>query len=129
MVEKAVQSRPTLCDPTDCSLPGSSVHGILQAGILEWVAMPSSRGFSQPREQIQVSCIAGRFFTIWATREAQNRHIFPYLGNITASQLIKYNFRIMLTQFFFFHVIALFPKQTWIFKHLKHFPITNKWMD
>ena len=55
---------PTLCDPTDCSPPGSSVHGILQARILEWVAMPSSRGSSQPRDRTQVSRIAGRFFTI-----------------------------------------------------------------
>ena len=46
-----------------CSPPGPSVHGTLQARILEWVAMPSSRGFSQPRDQTQVSCIAGRFFT------------------------------------------------------------------
>ena len=64
------QSYPTLCDPMDCSPPGSSLHGILQARILEWVAMPSSRGSSQPRDQIQVSCIAGRFFTIWTSREA-----------------------------------------------------------
>ena len=49
---------PTLCDPMDCSLPGSSVHGILLARILEWVAMPSSRGSSQPRDQTGVSCIA-----------------------------------------------------------------------
>ena len=49
--------------------------GILQARILEWVAMPSSRGFSQPRDQIQVSHIAGRFFTIWANREAQTHNI------------------------------------------------------
>ena len=46
--------------------------GILQARILEWVAMPSSRGSSQPRDWTQVSCVAGRFFTIWASREAQN---------------------------------------------------------
>ena len=45
--------------------------GILQARVLEWVAMPLSRGSTQPRDQTQVSCIAGRFFTIWATREAQ----------------------------------------------------------
>ena len=56
--------------PHDCSLPGSSVHGILQARILEWVAMPSSRGSFQPRDQTQVSLTAGRFFTIWATGEA-----------------------------------------------------------
>ena len=54
-----------------CSLPGSSVHGIFQARILEWVAVPFSKGSSQPRDQTQVSCTAGWFFTIWATREAQ----------------------------------------------------------
>ena len=59
----------TLCDPMDCSSPGSSVHEILQARILEWVAISFSRGSSRPRDQIQVSCIAGRYFTIWATRE------------------------------------------------------------
>ena len=53
-----------------CSLPGSSVHGILQTTILEWVAIPFSRGSSQSRNRTQVSCIAGRFFTVWATRAA-----------------------------------------------------------
>ena len=67
----AWESCPTLCDPRDYSLLGSSVHGILQTGILEWVAMPFSRGSSWSRDQTQVSCIAGRFFTIWATRKAQ----------------------------------------------------------
>ena len=62
----------TLCDPMDCSPPGSSIHGILQARILEWVAISFSRGSSQPRDWTQVSSIAGRFFTIWATREAQS---------------------------------------------------------
>ena len=47
---KVAQSCLTLCDPMDCSPPGSSVHGILQARTLEWVAMPSSRGSSQPRD-------------------------------------------------------------------------------
>ena len=61
------QSCPTLCDPTDYSLPGFSVSGILQARILEWIAIPFSRGSSQPREQTWVSCIAGRFFTVWTT--------------------------------------------------------------
>ena len=56
-------------DPMDCSLPGSSVHGFLQARILKWVAMASSRGSSWPRDQTQVSCIAGRFLTGWATRK------------------------------------------------------------
>ena len=65
---------PTLCDPMDCNPPGFSVHGILQARILEWVAI--SRGFSpprassRPRDWTQVSCIAGGFFTSWATMGA-----------------------------------------------------------
>ena len=63
---KVAQSCPTLCDPMDYL-----VHGILQARILEWVAFPLSRGSSQPRNQTQVSHIAGGFFTSWATREAQ----------------------------------------------------------
>ena len=64
------QSCPTLCNPMDCSPPGSSVHGILQERLVQWVAIPFSKGSSWPRDQTQVSCIAGRFFTIWTTREA-----------------------------------------------------------
>ena len=60
---------PTLSNPMDCSLPGSSVHGILQARILEWVSIPFSRGSFWSQDQIQVSHIASRFFTVWATRE------------------------------------------------------------
>ena len=63
---KVAQSCLTLCNPMNCT-----VHGILQARILEWVAFPFSRGSSQPRDWTQVSRIAGGFFTIWATREAQ----------------------------------------------------------
>ena len=62
------QSGLTLCNPRDS--PGSSVHGILQARILEWVAMSFSRGSSQPRDQTWVSHMVGQFFTIWATGEA-----------------------------------------------------------
>ena len=69
---------PTLWDPMDCSSPGSSVHGMLQARILEWVAIPFFRGSSWPKDQTQVSHIAGRFFTAWATREAlSNRILAP----------------------------------------------------
>ena len=67
VVVLVAQSYPTLCDPTDCGPPGSSVHGILQEGILEWTAIPFCRGSSLPRDQTWVSWIAGRFFTIWAT--------------------------------------------------------------
>ena len=69
-VYRVTQSCPTRLDPVDCILLGSSDHGILQVRKLEGVAFPFSRGSSQPRDQIWVSCIAGGFFTIWATREA-----------------------------------------------------------
>ena len=64
------QLYPTVCDPMNFSLPGSSVLGILQAGMLEWVAIPFSRGSSWSRDWTQVSHITGRFFMVWATREA-----------------------------------------------------------
>ena len=72
---KCLHLCPTLCDPVDGSLPGSSVHRILQARILEWVAMPSSRGSSWPRDWTEVSyvfCIGG-FFTTSATWESPSR--------------------------------------------------------
>ena len=74
----AHQSCLTLCDPMDCSPPGSSVHGILQARILEWLAMPSSRGSSRPSNWTGVS-FASEFFTSWATREA---HFSGYWNKI-----------------------------------------------
>ena len=64
------ESCPTLCDPMDCSSPGSTVHEIFQARILEWFATSFSRGSSQPRVWTRVSCTASRFFMDWATREA-----------------------------------------------------------
>ena len=65
-----VQLCLTLCNLKECILPGSSVYGILQARILEWVAPTFSRVSSQPRDQTWVSCISGGFFIVWATREA-----------------------------------------------------------
>ena len=59
------------CDSVDCSLPGSSVHGILQARILEWIAISFPRGSSWPRDRTWLSCTAGKRFTIWAIRESQ----------------------------------------------------------
>ena len=72
---EVAQSCLTLCDPRDCSPPGSSVHGIFQARVLEWVAISFSRGSSQLRDWTLVSCIAGRHFTIWATREVLKFHL------------------------------------------------------
>ena len=74
MQVSAAQPCPTLCHPTDCSPPGSSVHGILQARTLEWVAMPSSTGSSRPRaqtESLTSPALVGRFFTTTAIWEAQ----------------------------------------------------------
>ena len=64
---EVAQLCPTLWDPLDCSLPGSSVHGIFQARILEWVAISFSRGTSRLRARTPVSLIVGRRFTVWAT--------------------------------------------------------------
>ena len=72
------QSCLTPCDPMDCSLPGSSVQEILQARILGWGAIFSSRGSSLPRDQNCVCCGAGGFFTIWATRETEEDEWFMH---------------------------------------------------
>ena len=69
VLRSLTQSCLTHCDPVDCSPPGSSVHGISQARVLEWNAISFSRGSSWPRNRTQVSGIAGRCLTIWATRE------------------------------------------------------------
>ena len=92
--DKSLQSCPTLFDPTDCSWPGFSDHGILQARTLEWIAMPSCRGSSWPRDWTWVSWTAGRFCTIWTTREAldkcrksikKQRHYFDDKGPYSQS--------------------------------------------
>ena len=101
-----------LCNPMDRSSPGSSVHGILQVRILKWAAYTFSRGSSLPRKQTEVSCIAGRFFTSWASREAlythththTHTHIVPFylsksllqvLGELfgKVSRILNYIFR------------------------------------
>ena len=81
------QSCLSLCDPMDCSPTGFSVHGILQARILEWVAIPFSRGSSWPRDQTLVSCIAGRFFTTWAFLINKYLLIIYYLPELGAEDL------------------------------------------
>ena len=80
-----------LCDPMDCSLPGSSVHGIFQARVLDWGAISFSRGSSRPRDLTQFSHAVGRHFTVWATREAQKYKVKSILS------LKKYCFRIQYT--------------------------------
>ena len=80
----------TLCDPMDCSLPGSSVHGIFQARILEWVAISFSRGSSWPRDQTRVSCISctGTWMLYcWAAREAQGHYLLFIFQSLSRVQL------------------------------------------
>ena len=86
---KVAQSCLTLCYPMDYT-----VHGILQARILEWVAVPFSRGSSQPRDQTQVSHIADRFFNIWAIREAVCYLLL--LGSILLLVTVSFNTKKML---------------------------------
>ena len=81
------QSCLTLCVPMDCSLPGSSVHGLSQVGILEWVAIPSSRGSSQSRDRAWVSHITGRFFTVWATSISQVCTIWRWCACLASWEL------------------------------------------
>ena len=85
---EVIQSCPTLCDPMDYSLTGSSVHGIFKARILEWVAISFSRGSSRPRDRTQVSRIAGRRFTVWATREGPQT--FSYATKLNHSLFPKH---------------------------------------
>ena len=75
---EVVQSCPALCYPVEYSPPGSSVHGIFQARILEWVAISFSKGSSQPRDRTQLSCIAGRCFNLWVNMEAPKK---TYMAN------------------------------------------------
>ena len=95
------QSCPTLCHPMDCSLPGSSVHRVFQARLLEWVAIPSSRESSQPRDQAPVSCISciGRWilyhFTTWEIHSMGfNKCMMSYIHNCMILRLV-YSFSII----------------------------------
>ena len=83
-----------LCNPMDCSPPGSSIRRILQARVLEWVAISSAGGYSRPRGWTRVSCIAVRHFTIWATREARwNEGLFRFSVVLySIKDMVKYIF-------------------------------------
>ena len=80
---KLLQLCPALCDLMDIARQAPLSMGILQARILEWVAVPSSRGSSQPRDQTQLSCTAGGFFTDLATREAHTLNCVYMLNHFS----------------------------------------------
>ena len=102
------------CNPMDCSPPGSSVHGILQARILEWVAISFSRRSSQPKDRTRVSSVAGWFFTIWATQEAPtqpNKKInvkLTHLGHSTEQSCLVVEEKVEKF-FYFFFSLSVFP--------------------
>ena len=133
------QSCLILCNPMDCSPPGSSVHGILQARILQWVVMSSSRGCSQPRDWTQVFHIAGGFFTIWATREGLkvafvylNILIFPTtfkFENFQTHRKFGYSINPVLT-FHPYSVIAfIFNVRLYSLENYFYFLVISLWQD
>ena len=81
------QSCLTLFDPINCSLPGSSIRGIFQARVLQWGVISFSRGSTWPRDRTWVSCIVGRRFTLWATREALNHSSFQFSSSVVSDTL------------------------------------------
>ena len=87
---EVAQSCLTLCNPMDCSLPGSSVHGIFQARTLEWVAISFSRRSSPSRDWTQVSLIVGRCFTVWATIGITEHQILKYLKSTPTFKLLNW---------------------------------------
>ena len=99
------QSYLTLWEPMDCSPPGFSVHGIVQARILEWVA-PSPGDLPNPMFIPRVSCITGRFFTTWATREV---HIYSKCTDVQHSQFLK-----LYSIYSYYKILAIFPVMQYI---------------
>ena len=105
------------CDPMGCSPSGSPVHAVLQARILDWVAIPFSKGFSWSRKWIQVSSIPGRFFTIWATSEAQTS-FWDALNSDRAGKSISF-FKSWIPNNFF----SLLYHSFRLFKSLRCYPL------
>ena len=87
-VKVKLLSRVRLCDPTNCSLRGSSVRGIFQARILEWIAISLSKGSSRSKDRTQISHIVDSRFTVWATREVHNcfSEFCCFLSNLNMNQ-------------------------------------------
>ena len=122
---EVAQSCPTLCDPVDCSPPGSSIHEILPAGILEWVTISFSSGSSWPRDRTQVSRIAGRRFKFWAIRGPPEClcAVYTYL----CIQVLSYGQVLYLQYvlcFLFVWWFAFFLLGSWIGPWLSHQSLT-----
>ena len=90
MYPQLLQSFLTLCHPVDCSLPGSSVHGILQVRILEWVAMPSSKGSSQPKYQTHIFCIFSSTSGFFITEQLGKPHIMEWYSAMKKNEIMPF---------------------------------------
>ena len=88
----------------DCSLPGSSVHVIFQARILEWVAISSFKGFSWPRDWTQVSRTASKFFTVWASREASKWANLGLISIFTLAYSLSLSLSLSLSIYIYIYV-------------------------
>ena len=100
-ISEVIQLCPTLCDPMDCSPPCSSFHGIFQARVLEGVASSFSRGSSWHRVRTRVSCIVGRHFTLWATREVPYTKLYHIkMRNIIIIAVLILELQLVLIGFF-----------------------------
>ena len=93
VMDESLSRVQVFCDPVDCSTPGSSVHGISQARILEWVAIPSFRGSSRPRDWTHVSCIGRLVLYQWASREAPSGQLTNPNGSDAWTQMAVDNSR------------------------------------
>ena len=125
MFKVKVKSCLTLWDPMYCNIPGSSIPGIFQARVLEWVAISFSRGSSQPRDQTRFSHIVGRCFTVWATREVNNGQTYYLSDWIT----VYYTWRNILHRNIYIHIYISKYKHTHIYRYTcthmcKHFTYT-----
>ena len=130
MRAKLLQLCPTICDPVDYSPPGSSVHGIFQARILEWVAISFSRRSSRPRDQTQISCVPfmGRWipshYTTWETLSPHIRNYRQFTENICyiPKELAFFSLPSFLStclvssSSFFFFFLSFFPHRLLLFK-------------
>ena len=116
---EVAQSCLTVCDPVGCSLPGSSVHRIFQARVLEWIAISFSRGSSWPRDWTHVSRTAGRHFTVWATREALSlSHLQLFSTPWTAARQDSLSFTLSQSLLIFMIIESVSWLQTLYFNNI-----------
>ena len=128
MWSEVAQSCPTLCDPMGCSLPGSSVHRIFQATVLEWIAISFSRGSSQPRDRTRVSHIGDRHFTVCATQSIEI-HKYKMEDTNQRTQIVfsddsRLALKVHIRLTFLFYQISFINRkrgQRWERKHISDF--------